>query len=183
MAVLDWAKSFGMSDLWISDNGTHFKNKLLEDLRERMKALHTFVPVYTPWINGAEERLNRDILQVMRVFLFEYQLGTKSCEYLLPLVQSNLNQTPVRSLGNKAPVELFTGLVTTTPLDTVLLPTNKSKKAKTMTVDMEIVDEELESLRSSLAEMHQEVRDRKEMTRLYKNTAKKGELANFSVGD
>lgn len=72
-----------------------------------MKALHTFVPVYTPWVNGTVERLNRDILQVMRVLILEYQLDTKSWEYLLPLVQANLNQTPVASLGGKAPLELL----------------------------------------------------------------------------
>ncbi|KAJ0392214.1 hypothetical protein P43SY_008832 [Pythium insidiosum] len=94
-AILDWAKRFGLPALWVSDNGSHFKNALLENLRDRMKALHTFVPVYTPWINGTVERLNRDILQVMRTLLLEYQLDTKSWEYLLPLVQANMNQTPL----------------------------------------------------------------------------------------
>ncbi|EGZ08969.1 hypothetical protein PHYSODRAFT_414166, partial [Phytophthora sojae] len=36
---------------------------------------------------------------------------------LLPLVQANLNHTPVVSLGNCAPVELFTGLPAPSALD------------------------------------------------------------------
>ncbi|KAJ0391006.1 hypothetical protein P43SY_011949 [Pythium insidiosum] len=182
-AILDWAKRFGMPTTWISDNGSHFKNKLLESLRERLKAVHVFVPVYTPWVNGTVERINRDILQVMRVLLLEYQLDTKSWEHLLSLVQFNLNQTPVQSLGYKAPVELFTGLVTSKPLDSVVIPQGVNGKPKMMTIDLERVEEELDSLRESLAEMHQEVTDRKERTRMYQRMAKRGTLENFSIGD
>ncbi|GMF43907.1 unnamed protein product [Phytophthora fragariaefolia] len=48
-AVLDWAKHFGLPSMWTSDKGTHFKNKLMDKLRDWLKAVHTFVPVYTPW--------------------------------------------------------------------------------------------------------------------------------------
>ncbi|KAJ0390850.1 hypothetical protein P43SY_011782 [Pythium insidiosum] len=40
-AILDLAKRFGLPAMWVSDNGSHFKNALLENLRDRMKALHT----------------------------------------------------------------------------------------------------------------------------------------------
>lgn len=56
-----------------------------------------------------------------------------------------------------APVELFTGLQTTTPLDTLMLPPNASSKARLMKIYVTNVDEELELLRESLQEMHQEV--------------------------
>ncbi|EGZ20976.1 hypothetical protein PHYSODRAFT_492634 [Phytophthora sojae] len=90
----------------------------MENLRARLRALHAFVPVYTPWVNGTVERLNREALQVVRALLLEYQLDTKSWEHLVPLVQANLNQTPVNSLGGNAPLELFTGLQVPTQLDT-----------------------------------------------------------------
>ncbi|KAE8969903.1 hypothetical protein PR003_g28562, partial [Phytophthora rubi] len=182
-AVLDWAKRYGLPAMWTSDNGTHFKNTLMENLRERLKVLHTFVLVYTPWVNGTVERLNRDILQVMRVLLLEYQLDTKSWEYLLPLVQANLNQTPVASLGGKAPLELFTGLQVPTQLDTMLIPRSMQTKDKLMTIDLEVVEDELHEWRESLQAMHAEVKDRKERTRLYQSMAKRGKLENFTVGD
>ncbi|KAK1935651.1 hypothetical protein P3T76_010346 [Phytophthora citrophthora] len=56
-------------------------------------------------------------------------------------------------------------------------------KDKLMKINMETVDEELETLRDSLRSMHQEVVDRKEKTRLYQKMAKEGKLENFSVGD
>ncbi|GMF60269.1 unnamed protein product [Phytophthora fragariaefolia] len=37
-------------------------------------------------------------------------------------MQANLNQSAVASLGSKVPMELFTGLPVTTPLDTCLIP-------------------------------------------------------------
>ncbi|KAE9052854.1 hypothetical protein PR001_g141 [Phytophthora rubi] len=64
-----------MPAMWMSDQGTHFKNELMAGLRQRLKGVHTFVPVYTPWANGTVERLNRDILHVVRAVLLELQLG------------------------------------------------------------------------------------------------------------
>lgn len=29
-AILDWAKRFGLPAMWVSDNGAHFKNNLME---------------------------------------------------------------------------------------------------------------------------------------------------------
>ncbi|KAJ0408407.1 hypothetical protein ATCC90586_009182 [Pythium insidiosum] len=159
MAVLDWAKRIGLPVMWISDNGSHFKNTLLEELRDRMKAVHTFVPVYTPWVNGTVECLNRDVLQVMR----------------------ESEPDPVRSLGDKAPVELFTGLHVPPPLDAIQLPKEGRRKGKLMMINLDAFDVELERLRTSLQEMYAEATDRKERTRMYQSMAKKGKIENFSV--
>ncbi|OWZ04566.1 hypothetical protein PHMEG_00023512, partial [Phytophthora megakarya] len=99
---------FGAPLTWMSDNGSHFKCQVMELLAERLGVNHQFVPVYTPWINGTVERVNRDILQVLRVMLLESRLDTRNWTHLLPIIQANLNHTPVLSLGNCAPVELFT---------------------------------------------------------------------------
>ncbi|ETV78646.1 hypothetical protein H257_08137 [Aphanomyces astaci] len=69
--------------------------------------------------------MNRDILQVIRVMLRDYQLDEKEWDYLLPVVQPNLNQTPAVSLANKSPMEHFTALNPTTPLDVVVVGMNK----------------------------------------------------------
>ncbi|KAK1938781.1 Gag-Pol polyprotein [Phytophthora citrophthora] len=75
-AILDWNKRFRAPLWWMSDSGSHFKNEVMELLAERLGAIHQFAPVYTPWINGTVERVNRDILQVLRVMLFESRLDT-----------------------------------------------------------------------------------------------------------
>ncbi|KAH9150063.1 hypothetical protein AeNC1_019331, partial [Aphanomyces euteiches] len=66
------------------------------------------------------ERLNRDILQVMRVLLLEYKLADHQWDYLLPAVQANRNQTPVASLANKSPLEVFQGREPSTVMDLIL---------------------------------------------------------------
>uniref|UniRef100_H3GV27 Integrase catalytic domain-containing protein n=1 Tax=Phytophthora ramorum TaxID=164328 RepID=H3GV27_PHYRM len=179
-AMIDWYKRFGMLQIWMSDQGTHFKNELMAELSQRLKGVQTFVPVYTPWVNGTVERLNRDILHVVRALLLEMQLDTKNWEYLLPVVQANLNHTPVLSLGGVAPVELFTGLSCPPPLDTLLLP---GADKPLQHIDLANVHNELVQLRASLAEMHGEVTDKKERRRMYQLSEKQGTLCNFVVGD
>ncbi|GMF43511.1 unnamed protein product [Phytophthora lilii] len=102
-SILDWFKRFGLPESWESDNGSHFKSEVMASLCERLKAQQAFVPVYTPWINGTVERLNRDILQVLRAMLLEFQLDTRNWLYLLPLIQASLNHSPVASLGTAPP--------------------------------------------------------------------------------
>ncbi|OWZ03927.1 hypothetical protein PHMEG_00024262 [Phytophthora megakarya] len=114
---MDWYKRFGSPETWQSDCGTHFRNSVLELLSSRLKSKQNFTPPYSPWVNGTVERVNRDVLQVLRVLLMEYQLDTKEWPYLLPVVQANLNHTQLPSLGDKAPVELFTGLPPSSALD------------------------------------------------------------------
>lgn len=119
-ALLAWASRFGMPRVWISDQGSHFKNEVMSAMAQHLKVDHEFVVAYSPWRNGTVERLNRDLLQVMRVLLREYRLADHQWDYLLPVVQANLNQTPVATLHGKCPMEVFTGHAPTTALDVVV---------------------------------------------------------------
>ncbi|ETV85910.1 hypothetical protein H257_02439 [Aphanomyces astaci] len=87
--------------------------------KELFKVHHDLTLAYCLWRNGTVQRMNRDILQVIRVMLRDYQLDEKEWHYLLPVVQFNFNQTPTLSLANKSPMELFTALNPATPLDVV----------------------------------------------------------------
>jgi hypothetical protein len=180
-AVLDWHKRFGMPDTWISDNATHFKNAVMEELARQFGVLHAFVPVYTPWINGTVERVNRDILQVLRVMLLEYRLDTRNWVHLLPLIQANLNHAPVVSLGNCAPVELFTGLLAQSQLDTVMVAGERLPRELPSATDA--LQAAVDSLRESMQSLHHTVVDRREQQRLAAMVRAKGTECNFSVGD
>ncbi|OWZ09958.1 hypothetical protein PHMEG_00017261 [Phytophthora megakarya] len=115
-AILDWHSRFGAPPVWVSDNGSHFKNEVVAELSRRLKSHQIFTIAYSPWINGSVERVNRDVLQVLRAMILDYKISTKDWVYLVPLVQSSINHTAVPSLGNTAPIELFTGLPCPTPL-------------------------------------------------------------------
>ncbi|OWZ14903.1 hypothetical protein PHMEG_00011537 [Phytophthora megakarya] len=99
---MDWHSRFGAPHVWVSDNGSHFKNEVVKDVSKRLNSIQNFTLAYSPWINGSVERLNKDIVQVLRS---------------LSTLQANLNHTPVPSLGNHAPVEVFCVLPAASPLD------------------------------------------------------------------
>ncbi|GMF18547.1 unnamed protein product [Phytophthora fragariaefolia] len=153
----------------------------MQQLADRLKVVQKFVPVYTPWINGTVERVNRDILQVLRVMLMELNLDTRNWPYLLPLIQANLNHSAMASLGGHAPIELFTGLPAPSLLDAVVVPVGGV--TRTQSVDMSAAASHLVQLRQHLAEMHSKVIARKEQRRVYELGKAKGQTCNFQVGD
>lgn len=180
-ALLAWHSRFGIPPQWVSDQGSHFKNEVIAELSRRLRVQQDFTPVYCPWINGSVERVNRDVLQVVRTMILEYKISHKDWVYLVPMIQSSLNHTAVPSLGNRAPVELFTGLPCPTPLKEFYLP--DSDELQTIPV-CDKIDNFLDKLRSSMQEMHKTVKDQQEKQRLLNRKRNRGEhLVSFSVGD
>ncbi|OWY95757.1 LOW QUALITY PROTEIN: hypothetical protein PHMEG_00034159, partial [Phytophthora megakarya] len=93
-AMLWWHSRYGVPETWISDNATHFKSEVLALLSKMMKAKQEFVVAYSPWLNGSVERVNRDVLQVLRVMILDYGIASNDWVYLIPLVQANINHSP-----------------------------------------------------------------------------------------
>ncbi|KAE9127003.1 hypothetical protein PF007_g5779 [Phytophthora fragariae] len=179
-ALVDWWKRFGAPSVLVSDQGSHFKSEFIAQVCKKLNIDQSLVVAYAPWINGTVERLNRDVLQVLRVLLMAYKLDTHEWVYLLPLVQGNLNHTPVRSLGDKAPSELLTGLPRPTPFEPILLERGQRTEVLEASV---LPSEQLDMLRSSLSGLHREVVDQREKRRLQNMARSKGIECNFSVGD
>ncbi|POM63297.1 hypothetical protein PHPALM_27403, partial [Phytophthora palmivora] len=50
-AILDWHSRFGAPPMWVSDNGSHFKNEVVAELSRRLKSQQHFTLAYSPWIN------------------------------------------------------------------------------------------------------------------------------------
>ena len=181
-AMLDWHSRYGAPRIWISDSGTHFKNEVVQELSRRLKARQDVIVAYSPWINGSVERVNRDILQVLKAMLLEYQLDIKDWPYLVPIVQANLNHTPVASLGNRAPIELFTGLPNRSPLEMVLQA--GTKKELRVPKDPRNFNKYLERLRSTIRTLHKEmVEQRAKQLNRNKSNSKKAHEVNFHIGD
>ncbi|GMF31904.1 unnamed protein product [Phytophthora fragariaefolia] len=101
--------------------------------------------------------------------------------YLIPMVQASLNHTPDHSLGNRAPVKLFTGLQCPTPLKEFRLP---DKDGFQEVPAGSQIDEYLDKLRASLHTMHCDVEDRILKQRQLDKKRERGEnLVNFTFGD
>ena len=176
-ALLDLFSRFGVPSLLVSDGPTHFKNKVIKSLVERMTARHHFTTPHCPWANGSVERLNQDILQVMRALLSEYRLLPRQWCHLRPLVQMSLNHTLVASLGNRAPITVFTGLPASNPLDVVFLPTKTISDVRLTADQVAVLSEKL---RTSMQSMHKDM----DVERSKRDVGDVGDVVvDFKVGD
>jgi hypothetical protein len=77
-----------------------------------MQTEHHFVTAYIHQENGTIERVNREILQVLKTLLSEFRLSQESWPGVIPFVQSGLNHASLPTLGGLASINVFTGLPT-----------------------------------------------------------------------
>lgn len=184
-ALLHWFNLFGVVLQWISDQGSHFKSKVIEDLRRVLGGHHRFVVAYSPWANGTVEVVNRMVLRVVKALLSELKMRPAQWPVLMPVVQVALNMRPADRLGGIAPVTAFTQLPATTPLTVLFHPTTK----KTVTVDWvrEEQKRNLDDAAQALEKMHKALSEtavRKRAVARARHEAKNGvEMPKFAEGD
>jgi len=123
-ALLDWYKRFGVAETHVSDKGSHFKNKVVAELNDILKTKHRFTTAYSPKSNGTVERVNREIMKVLRSLVSECKISWNEWESLLSLVQSALNNYKSASLAGQAAITVSTGLPAYNPLAFVLQGTD-----------------------------------------------------------
>lgn len=162
-AILDWCSRLVIPTVLYSDQGPHFKNRLLDKVRRQLKTQHHFVTPLSPWANGGVERVNREVLRVVRALLSENQMGEDQWPYLMPAVQAALNQAPSARCGGSAPVTAMTGLEPAHVLDTVMpvvlerTKVSQAARAFKQLKQPEAVSGYIEELRAALEVMHTRV--------------------------
>lgn len=141
---------------WFSDQGTHFKNEVIELLAKSLGAKHHFSTAYVPWSNGTVESVCKQVLRVLRAFSAEFDVPEAEWSSAVPSIQSIINNSPSRRLGNRAPVTVHTGMDPGNPLHLAL--------SSICYDDAESVDEakttqllSIQDLHSALDKMHKEV--------------------------
>lgn len=80
---------------------------------------HDFSTAYCAWSNGVAERINRDLLAIIRTMIIDLKVNTTDWPTLAPLVQFGLNHSPAASLHNHSPSEIFTALPPSGPFTCV----------------------------------------------------------------
>ena len=119
--ILHWSATFGIPSFWVSDQGTHFRNAVIQEVQHRLRAEHHFISVYSPWANGAVERVNRELVRLMRTLLAEECLTPASWPSVLLLAQATINNTPAEvRLAGQTPSQVMFGMDQLQPLDSVL---------------------------------------------------------------
>jgi len=66
MSLIDWFKRYGIVNTWITDQGTHSKCSVINQVKKELGSNHVFTTAYCPWANSRVERMNRDVLSIFR---------------------------------------------------------------------------------------------------------------------
>jgi hypothetical protein len=109
-AVLEWYKRFNRAEIHVSYRETHFKNSIIAEFNRVFQTDRHFTTAYSPQINGAVERVNREILKILKSLTSEFRMPWHQWYKLLPLIQRSLNNSRSKSLGDEAPITVFLGL-------------------------------------------------------------------------
>ncbi|OWZ19300.1 LOW QUALITY PROTEIN: hypothetical protein PHMEG_0006484 [Phytophthora megakarya] len=169
--MIDWLKRFDAPETWQSYNGTHFRNPVLYDAS-------SISPRRT--VRGLTGQWNAPIVTCCKGLRTSHGISTgyQGMAYLLSAVQSNLNHTQLPSLGDKAPVELSTGLHASSALDAVWDP-HHDQGGDLADVDLRqsVIQRRLNELRSK---MHKVVTNIRELRCLQQKAAKQGTPCKFT---
>ncbi|KAE9043464.1 hypothetical protein PR003_g6175 [Phytophthora rubi] len=183
--LLDWFKRYGIVHQWVSDQGAHFKNQLIEQLRVALGAHHHFTTAYTPRANGTVEVVNREVLKGVKALLSKKRLHVKDWTSVLPIIQAALNSMPADRLGGVSPLTAFTALPGGSQLRGILHPSDPTVATVSWTEDQ--IQQHLASVRTAFDGMHLELTNASEKRRgaaRERHAKKKGVvLPKFSEGD
>lgn len=154
--LLDWFANFGVFRTWVSDQGTHFKNKVIEALQHALGAHHHFTTARCPWANGTVEVVMREVLRSYRALLLEWRLQPSDWPRIIKIVQMLLNHSPSPSLGGAAPITAMTGLKAMSPMDTFTVP--GEIKVTTLTDIRAKQQTNFDNLQRALDNMHRQMK-------------------------
>ena len=183
--LLKWFSLFGVVSTWVSDRGSHFKNKVMERLNRQLHAHHHFTTPYCPQSNGTVETVCKEVLRAVRALLSEFRLKEKEWPEVLPLLQSILNHSVRPSLNNEAPITVFTGLPADNPLRTLIQPGSMNVSSIDVVKAQKIIN--FKKMQGSLEKMHKQVAEsrtrRREQAVERHNKKTHIQPINFELGD
>ena len=179
--MLEWNSLFGMSKIWVSDSGTHFKNKVITELARLTGSSCEYILAYCHWKNGSVKRVNRDLLQVLRAVVEGMKLEMKKWSDIILGIMGTLNHTPCQSLGGRSAIECVTVLKSDTPIDRIFMIDDL---ASLKAVELRTCDEEMKILHQSLVDIHLEIANEAGRAPLENQMVQNGvQPALFNVGD
>lgn len=143
---------------WFSDQGTHLKNEVMEILAKSLGAKHNFSTPYVPWSNGTVESVCKKFLRVMRAFSAEFQIPESDWPSTVPAIQSIINNTPTRRLGNRSPTAVHTCMKSGNHLH-LAMTTVKYDDVSSVDVVRVLQNLKIENLLESLNNMHMSVNE------------------------
>ena len=150
----------GPPRILISDQGTHFKNQLFEQITHMAGVEHKFTTAYVPWSNGSVERANKEVLRVCRALSSDMRMSPDHWIDLVGLVEAAINHSPTANAAEHAPFTILTGMPPRDQLSAILSE-GDTKPHEVPTP----IKEYVENLQAALRDVHREVFDCKQNRR------------------
>jgi hypothetical protein len=180
--ILEWASIYGMPEVWVSDNATHFKNQVLERLQALTGCDHRFTVANTPFSNGTVERMVQEVVKVMRAILLDRKAQPRDWVELTKVVQMALNTAFRKRLG-ASPFDIMFGRRARTAI-TAALQRDGDGSWGVEQVELQAVQKYCAQLAEHLSVLHRRVSTSHQRQRQQgRNAEGKGALPNFAIGD
>ena len=185
-ALSQWFATFGITPVWVSDQGSHFKNEVMLTLQRELHTRHHFTSAYHPQSNGTVEVVCREVIRALRALLSEYQLGYAEWPRFLKTVQRVLNHSPSPKLDNQSPITVFTSQ---SPDDSLAFIHEDPKPSPVKTLSMVQARQlvQLQSIQKAMTEMHKSVVQSAQSQRAAEverhNRRTNVQKVNFTTGD
>jgi len=154
--LLEYFTTFVPVLQWFSDQGTHFKNEVMERLASSLGAKQRFSTAYVPWSNGTVESVCKQVLRVMRALSAELRIPETDWTKTVQSIQAIINNSPSRRLGNRAPITVHTGMESGNPL-TVALQSMEIRNADSIDQVRTLQNLKVDDMLHSLDNMHKSV--------------------------
>jgi len=191
--IASWIRTFGAMNVWVSDQGSHFKNNVMETLALQHRIRHRFTVAYSPWANGTVENVNKHVLAACRALATELRLAPQDWPDVIGLIQTVLNEAPLPRLGKRedgtlrCPLEVMTGICPRRVLVLGVDPAPDNVECYSLERVRAEQVARIDKLQTSLLEMHKDVAHHvgKNRQRQLRSHNKKTNVVqpNFHVGD
>ena len=106
-SIIRFIGRYGTPGEILTDNGTQYNNKLLQELYQTMIVEYLTIAPYSHEENSIVERVNKKINRHLRAIVFDRKIKTKWA-IALPLIQRVINSTVHSSTGH-APAQILFG--------------------------------------------------------------------------
>ena len=179
--LLNWCKTLGVPDVWVSDTATHFKNKIMATLEKALGVERRFTVANSPWSNGTCERMMREVVRTLKAILQERRGSVRDWVDLVPAVQWALN-TAYRERYGSTPYHVMFGRAPRTSFST--LASSSGEEWNIDSLDVDQLQQQIQSIVLAQTDLHKQVLKKVESNRArQRSAASRGVLPEFSVGD
>src|SRR6266487_4452666 len=147
----------GCPKIILSDRGTHFRNKLVEELCEKFKIKHKLSAPYHPQTNGLVERFNRTLCESLAKVSEKENQWDEHIEQVLFAYRTTKHATTKRT-----PFFMTYGREAILPIDEIEIQENISEKESILkrTYDIINLTEEREKARSNIRKSQEKQKER-----------------------